>query len=99
MNSAQREEAKRKLMDEQVFAPLLEQTFKDADVDKSGFIEKDELTEVLKGLHFGLGIPAPTRQDVDKELKRLDTNKDGKISKDEFRVLVKEIALHCIDNL
>ena len=99
MNSAQREEAKRKLMDEQVFAPLLEQTFNDADVDKSGFIEKDELTEVLKGLHFGLGIPAPTKIGVEKELKRLDTNNDGKISKDEFRVLVREIALHCIDNL
>ena len=50
-----------------------------------------ELTEVLKGLHFGLGIPAPTRNDVEKELKRLDTNKDGKISKDEFVEKVAEM--------
>lgn len=99
MNPAQKEEAKRKILSEEVFGPLVDQTFSDADTDKSGYVEKSELAEVLKGLHFGLGIPAPTQDDIDKELKRLDTNKDGKISKTEFRVLVKDLAMHCIDSL
>lgn len=99
MNPDQKEEAKRKILSEEVFGPLVDQTFSDADTDKSGYVEKSELAEVLKGLHFGLGIPAPTQDDIDKELKRLDTNKDGKISKNEFRVLVKDLAMHCIDSL
>ena len=32
-------------------------------------------------------------------MERLDVNKDGKISKDEFRVLVKEITLYTISKL
>ena len=78
---------------------VAKEIFNAYDTDKSGYIERSELAEVLKGLHFGLGIPAPTNEDIDKELKRLDTNKDGKVSKTEFRVLVKDLALHCIDAL
>ena len=33
------------------------------------------------------------------ELKRLDTNKDTVISKDEFKVLVKDLILFSIDQM
>ena len=38
-------------------------------------------------------------EEDNNELIRLDTNKDGKISKEEFRVLVKEITIFSIDQL
>ena len=44
-------------------------------------------------------MPRLTNNQVEAELKRLDKNKDGKISKQEFRVLVKEITLFTISKL
>ena len=76
------------ILSEELFEPLVDQTFSDADT------EWIRANRSINWLHFGLGIPAPTNEDIDKELKRLDTNKDGKVSKTE---LVKELALHCLD--
>ena len=46
-----------------------------------------------------LGLPSPTEATVDSELKRLDLNGDGKISKKEFRQLVKELINIIVDNM
>ena len=66
---------------------------------KSGFIEKNELAILLVTILTSLNIPPSSKDDIERELKRLDTNSDGKISKEEFRVLVKDLALFSIDNM
>jgi Ca2+-binding EF-hand superfamily protein len=99
MNSAQKEQIRRQILDESVFGPMVDKTFYDADLDKSGFIEKAELKILLKGIHATLGLSAPTQSEINSELKRLDLNTDGNISKEEFRTLVKDLAMFSVDQM
>ena len=95
----QKKELRKKILDENIFGPIVDNTFKDADINNSGFIEKNELFILLNKIRKNLDIPSATEKDVNNELNRLDTNKDGKISKNEFRELVKEIIMFSIDQL
>ena len=99
MNDTQKEKVKQQIMQESVFGPMVDKTFADADLDKSGFVERAELAILLKSIHATLNIPAPTEEEINNELKRLDLNKDGKISKEEFRTLVKDLAMFTIDQI
>ena len=99
MNDAQKEKVKQQIMQESVFGPMVDKTFADADLDKSGFVERAELAILLKSIHATLNIPAPTEEEINNELKRIDLNKDGKISKEEFRTLVKDLAMFTIDQI
>ena len=90
---------KEKIMNEEVFGPIVDKTFQEADINSSGFIDKKELGILLKKIRDNLGFPPPTKKDLKNEMERLDVNKDGKISKDEFRVLVKELTMFSIDQL
>ena len=99
MNNAQKEKVKQQIMQESVFGPMVDKTFADADLDKSGFVERAELAILLKSIHATLNIPAPTEEEINNELKSLDLNKDGKISKEEFRTLVKDLAMFTIDQI
>lgn len=99
MNNAQKEKVKQQIMQESVFGPMVDKTFADADLDKSGFVERAELAILLKSIHATLNIPAPTEEEINNELKRLDLNKDGKISKEEFRTLVKDLTMFTIDQI
>lgn len=97
MSKVNKEEVKKKVMDESVFGPLVDDTFTNADTDKSGFIERGELKSVLNEISEALGIPSPTDAEIDVELKRLDTNNDGKVSKQEFRTLVKDLVMIIVE--
>ncbi len=99
MNSDEKINLKNKILSDEYFLPLVEKTFNTADLDGSGFIERNELEVIIKSIHLSLNIPPPTQEDIDKEFKRLDTNYDGKISKEEFSVLVKDLALFSVDNM
>ena len=95
----QKAELKKKIMDEQIFGPIVDKTFQEADKNSNGFVEKKELGLLIKKIRDNLGFPPPTEKDIKNEMKRLDKNKDGKLSKEEFRVLVKEITMFSIDQL
>lgn len=72
---------------------LMYDSFKRVDADKSGFLEKHELEDVLKRMTKGIGLEDPTNDDVDFIMKELDVNGDGKLSKEEFVVLINEVLL------
>ena len=97
--SMSKEKIKKEVLDEKNFGPLVDKIFQQNDVNNSGYIEKHELTGLLNNLFDQWNMPRLTDNQVEAELKRLDKNKDGKISKKEFRVLVKEITLYTISKL
>ena len=99
MDPVSKEKVRSQVMDEAVFGQMVDQTFSQADLDKSGFIEKTELSILLKNIYASLKLSPPTEDDIEKELKRLDKNKDNKISKSEFRTLVKDLTLFTIEQL
>ena len=38
-----------------------------------------------------MGLPAPSDEEVKEVLKELDTNNDGKLSLEEFEVLIRQV--------
>jgi Ca2+-binding EF-hand superfamily protein len=64
--------------------------FKRFDTDGSGFIEDKEVTNIIKESYKIMGMDnfAPTEEDVKIWIMMTDTNKDGKVSLDEYEGLV-----------
>ena len=78
---------------------MVETTFKNADLNKNSFIDRNELSILLKNVYGTLGLDPPKEKEINDELKRLDKNSDNKISKEEFKVLVKDLAMFSIENM
>ena len=78
---------------------MVETTFKNADLNKNSFIERNELAILLKSIYGTLGLNPPEEKEIDDELKRLDKDKDNKLSREEFKVLVKELAMFSVENM
>jgi calmodulin len=57
----------------------------------SGFLERQELEEVMNNVAQDLGVDPPSSEEVDEVLKELDENGDGKLSIDEFQVLIEQV--------
>ena len=97
MSKNKKEELKKKILDTKTFNAMVDKTFRDADTNNSNFIEKSELAILLKSIYATIGLPPPSKSDIELEFKRLDKNKDKKISKEEFRDLVRDLCLFYID--
>jgi len=74
-----------------MFALMVEKSFKQADKDNSGYIDRVELKEVLCKLGKDLKLPKVTDDDVQRYLNKLDLDKNGVITQDEFGKLFQEM--------
>jgi Ca2+-binding EF-hand superfamily protein len=77
--------------DEDKFNEICKNTFEKFDKDKSGFIEANEFVQVMKYFCKENNLNIPTQCDTYDKFKSLDKNKDGKLSLEEFSILIKEI--------
>ena len=93
------ESLKKKVLDDAVLEEMVNTTFKNADLNKNSTIERNELAVLLKSIYGTLGLNPPEEKEIDDELKRLDKNKDQKLSKEEFKVLVKDLAMFSVENM
>ena len=94
-----KESLKKKVLDDRVLNEMVETTFANADLNKNSMIERNELAILLKSIYGTLGLHPPKESEIDQELRRLDKNRDGKLSKAEFKTLVRDLALFSIENL
>ena len=94
-----KETLKEKLKDGALLDEMVDTTFNNADLNKNSFIERSELAILLKSIYGTLGLNPPEEKEIDDELKRLDKNKDQKLSKEEFKVFVKELAMFSVENM
>ena len=94
-----KETLKKKLSDGAYLDEMVDSTFNNADLNKNSFIERNELAILLKSIYGTLGLSPPEEQEIDEELVRLDKNKDQKLSKEEFKVLVKDLAMFSVENM
>ena len=69
-------------------------TFKKADRDESGFIEKEEVEGLFAALIESTDLPGflspPTEAQAACYLQAADTNRDGKVSLKEWKVFMKD---------
>jgi len=67
----------------------IKRIFNRFDADGSGFIDETELKALLEETYKVLGVNRPiTRDDVSSYLQMVDTNRDGKISPQEYEEIV-----------
>ena len=73
------------------FNEMTSDSFDKYDKDKSGYMEEAELKEVINDVAAKLNKATNIDEEtVKKVLQTIDTNKDGKISRDEFNALSHE---------
>ena len=65
--------------------------FIEVDMDESGFISQNELEALMKSIAQQSKVEPPSKQEIQDAMKALDTNNDGKLSFEEFKVLVVSI--------
>ena len=76
------------------FTEITTSSFDKYDKDKSGYIEQAELKEAINDMAKQLNQTVNIDEDVVKKaLETLDTDKDGKISREEFTKLTQEKLL------
>ena len=61
--------------------------------------KKWNLALLLKKIYVTLGKDPPSESDIDNEYKLLDKNSDGKLNKEEFKILVKDLTLFSAENI
>ena len=61
MSDDKKAELRKKLLDEDNLKAMVDKTFKDADLNRSDFIEKDELATLLKSIYATVGLPPPSK--------------------------------------
>jgi len=72
--------------DEEKFNQYMDTAFDKVDVDKNGYLEKHELTQLIQDLVHKLKKDTNVPEDkVQSALELIDTNKDGKVTKEEFK--------------
>ena len=74
-----------------MFAMMVDKAFKDADKDNSGYIDRNELKDVLCKLAKDLKLPQVTDIEVNQYLAKLDIDANGVITINEFGKLFQEM--------
>ena len=88
----------KKLINNKVkYTEVTSSAFDKYDKDKSGYIEQSELKAVIKDMAAKLNQETEiSEEDVINVLQTIDTNRDGKISKEEFANLSREKLLEAL---
>ena len=85
------EEIKANLNDPDKMNAVCKAAFDAVDTDGSGFISQTELSAAMNQMSLDAGITQPDNAQIEEAMKALDTNNDGKVSLQEFSVLVRAI--------
>ncbi len=59
------------------------------DKDGTGFIEREEFYDIVVQFSQTMEIPAPSNNQINEIITSLDSNNDGKFSKNEFKEFIK----------
>ena len=88
-----------KLNDRNILDPLVDKTFEQFQFKNNNYIEKDKFIVIINDIYKTLHLPPPSDSKIDKELNRLNRKKDGKLKKDEYRELIKDLIKVIIESL
>ena len=78
------------------FNKITKISFDNLDVNKSNYLGKDELNNVIKRISSEMGFQPLKPQDIEEVFKGLDLDGDGKIDYKEFSLLIKKVLLSLI---
>lgn len=87
------------LADEKKLNEVVKVAFDSVNSDKTGEINHSQFEAVMIQVSKDLGTEPPSSEEVNEVIKHLDTNKDGLISFEEFKVLIKDVLNAMIKQL
>ena len=73
------------IADKKKFSQLAKAAFDAVDTDKSGFLEREELEQIMTMKNPDFPSEHDPSQDIDEIFKEIDSNGDGKFSFEEFK--------------
>ena len=82
-----------KINDPEFFQQASQAVFDETDINENGFIEKKELYQSLYNLAVQLGMDPPSRNEIDEQMEIHDTNKDGRLSREEFLPIARQMLI------
>ena len=85
------EEFEKMLKNKPLIDSLIDEMFMKSDLNQSGFVEYTELYFAMTEMAKELNKTAPTKEKVAEIMGKLDLNKDGKLSKEEYKPFVLEL--------
>ena len=85
--------------DDEMMTMIADGAFEEADKDKSGFVEVNELKEMLDGMAKDKGESPPDDKAVEKILKKYDKDGNDKIDKEEFKEMIKSFMEEALKEL
>merc|ERR1711976_289281 len=72
--------------------------FDSVDTDKSGEIDSVELGKVMEQIAQDMKAEPPSTEDVMEVLEHLGSDKSGKISFEEFKILIRDVLEAMLDD-
>lgn len=99
MSEDQIREIKDILENEEKLKAVSDSLFEQKDTDKTGFIEEKEFITIVTEFSQTMEIPPPSEGDVKSMIESLDSNNDGKFSKDEFVVFLRLLLQALLDSM
>lgn len=85
------EEFEKMLKNKPLIDSLIDEMFMKSDLNQSGFVEYTELYFAMTEMAKELNKTAPTKEKVAEIMDKLDLNKDGKLSKEEYKPFVLKL--------
>ena len=85
------EEFEKMLKNKPLIDSLIDEMFMKSDLNQSGFVEYTELYFAMTEMAKELNKTVPTKEKVAEIMDKLDLNKDGKLSKEEYKPFVLEL--------
>lgn len=79
--------------DEQKLLDITRAVFAECDKSGDGKITRPELKEAMITVAGEAGMPEPGDHQVDEVLRALDTNRDGTLTLQEFKVLIRAVLI------
>mmetsp|Transcript_24443 Transcript_24443/g.28110 ORF Transcript_24443/g.28110 Transcript_24443/m.28110 type:complete len:98 (-) Transcript_24443:41-334(-) len=76
------------LNDEKLLEETVNYVFKEADVDGNETIDAKEFHKHMVEVYENIGLKVPSDADIESYMTELDTNKDGKLDRSEFKAHV-----------
>jgi Ca2+-binding EF-hand superfamily protein len=86
-------EIKETLSNQKKFMEVAKAAFDSVDVDGSGSIDSKELEKVMIQIAHDFKADPPSNEEVMEMMDRLDQDGSGKISFDEFLILIRDVLI------
>ena len=86
------------LQEPEMLEKVILNAFQKLDMDKSGYLELNEIEEVFLNISSEMLIEEPSEEELDEIVKCMDINGNGRMSYKEFYSMIRQLLELIISN-